>query len=165
MNKEQRFLIDMLKKAIEKVYQEKRPLFKFGEKDREGLEQAFVFRTGIYLSQLLCNTEYCVLDLDAEYTKNHGNPKKLESQGIRPDLILHQRNSHDKNKLVVEFKGWWSYNNKKDVHANIQKDIHKLTALTDLKNDYHYCIGVFVNLYEEKACCRYFVDGKEKYFL
>ena len=106
MNEEQTYLVEVLRNAINAVYQEERFLLRFAQGDREGLEQAFVFRTGIHLSNLLNGTPYAALDLDSEYNKNHGNSKTSRRfpNGFRPDLIIHMRDSNRANKLVVEFE-------------------------------------------------------------
>lgn len=155
MNEEQSKLIEILQKAISLVYQEDRPLFEFAGEDRDGLEQAFVFRVGVYLSRLLIDTDYKILDLDSEYNKKFGKPKTVNGHKVRPDLILHKRNSNEKNKLVVEFKGWWN--------TQVEDDISKLRELTSTTDEYHYLIGVFIKLGRTNAesLSRYFIDGNE----
>lgn len=155
MNEEQTYLVDLLKKAINAVYQEERFLLRFAQGDREGLEQAFVFRTGIYLSKLLIGTPYSALDLDSEYNKNHGNAKTSRRfpNGLRPDLIIHRRDSNEENKLIAEFKGWWN--------LDIDTDIKKLEDLTDSNDNYHYLIGMFVQVGRTEATFRYFINGME----
>jgi len=155
MNEEQTYLVNILRDAINLVYQEERFLLSFARGDREGLEQAFVFRTGIHLSNFLNGTAYDALDLDSEYNKNHGNAKTSRRfpNGVRPDLIIHQRDSNEENKLVAEFKGWWN--------NDIDTDIRKLEDLTDPNDNYHYLIGVFIQIDRTEANYRYFIDGRE----
>ena len=155
MNEEQAYLIEVLRNAINAVYQEERFLLRFTQGDREGLEQAFVFRTGIHLSNLLNGTPYASLDLDSEYNKNHGDAKTSRRfpNGLRPDLIIHRRDSNEENKLVAEFKGWWN--------NDIASDIQKLEDLTDPNDNYHYLIGVFVRIDRTEATYRYFINGVE----
>ena len=155
MNEEQTYLVEVLRNAINAVYQEERFLLRFAQGDREGLEQAFVFRTGIHLSNLLNGTPYAALDLDSEYNKNHGNSKTSRRfpNGFRPDLIIHMRDSNRANKLVVEFKGFWK--------INIWRDIRKLEDLTNPNDNYHYLIGVFVQIGRTEATLRYFINGAE----
>jgi hypothetical protein len=155
MNEEQVELITYLKNAINAVYQEERFLLRFAEGDREGLEQAFVFRIGIHLSNQLAGTSFELLDLDSEYNKNHGNAKTSRRfpNGLRPDLIIHKRDSNEENKLVVEFKGWWN--------NDIEKDIEKLEDLTDPNDNYNYLIGVFVQIGINQAAFRFFINGTE----
>jgi hypothetical protein len=155
MNEEQAYLIDVLRNAINAVYQEERFLLRFAQGDREGLEQAFVFRTGVHLSILLNGTPYAALDLDSEYNKNHGKAKTSRRfpHGLRPDLIIHRRDSNEENKLVAEFKGLWN--------NDIESDIQKLEDLTDPNDNYHYLIGVFVRINRTEATFRYFINGIE----
>jgi len=155
MSEEQAYLVDVLRNAINAVYQEERFLLRFAQGDREGLEQAFVFRAGIHLSNILEATPYAALDLDSEYNKNHGNAKTSRRfpNGLRPDLIIHRRDSNADNKLVAEFKGWWN--------NDIESDIQKLEDLTDSNDNYHYLIGVFVQIGRTEATFRYFINGAE----
>lgn len=159
MNEEQKYLVDILQNAVNLVYQEERFLLRFAQGDREGLEQAFVFRTGVHLSNLLNNTPYATSDLDSEYNKNHGNAKTSRrfQNGLRPDLIIHRRDSNEENKLVAEFKGWWN--------NDIDSDIWKLEDLTDPNDNYHYLIGVFVQIDRTEANYRYFINGQESLLL
>ena len=155
MNDEQKYLVTLLQSAISKVYNEDRFLLQFAIGDRTGLEQAFVFRTGIYLNRLLRDTPYFDLDLDSEYNKNHGNAKisKRFPYGLRPDLIIHRRDSNEENKLAIEFKGWWN--------KDIKDDLRKLEDLTSPDDNYRYVIGVFVRIGLKEADYRYFINGKE----
>lgn len=155
MNEEQTLLVSMLRDAIQAVYQEERFLLEFAQRERVGLEQAFVFRTGIHLSNILIDSPYEALDLDSEYNKNHGNvktSKRLEN-GLRPDLIIHRRDSHEKNMIVAEFKGWWN--------KDLKTDIIKLEDLTAPNDNYHYLIGVLVLIGNSKPTYRYFINGVE----
>lgn len=155
MNEEQEYLVGILQRAVNSVYQEERFLLRFAQGDKEGLEQAFVFRTGVHLSNLLNDTPYATLDLDSEYNKNHGNAKTSRRfpNGLRPDLIIHRRDSNEENKLVAEFKGWWN--------NDIDSDIRKLEDLTVQNDNYHYLIGVFVQIGRTEANYRYFINGQE----
>jgi len=155
MNEEQSYLVEVLRNAINAVYHEERFLLRFAQGDREGLEQAFVFRAGIHLSNMLEGTPYAALDLDSEYNKNHGNAKTSRRfpNGLRPDLIIHRRDSNAENKLVVEFKGWWN--------NDFDSDIQKLEDLTDPNDNYYYLIGVFVHIGRTEAAVRYFINGVE----
>lgn len=155
MNEEQNYLIETLQIAVSSVYEEERFLLRFSDGDREGLEQAFVFRTGIYLSQLINGSQYEALDLDSEYNKHHGGAKTSHRfpRGMRPDLIIHRRDSNEQNKLAVEFKGWWN--------NNLGTDIMKLEDLTNHADNYGYLIGILVILGREEANFRYFINGQE----
>lgn len=155
MDEEARNLVGLLQEAVRRVYAEERLLLQFEEEERVGLEQAFVFRTGVHLHELLKETEYEALDLDSEYNKNHGDLKNTPrfTEGIRPDLIIHQRDTHENNKMAVEFKGWWD--------NNVDRDIKKLEDLTTLDGDYRYLIGAFVQLDRDEANFKFFINGEE----
>jgi len=155
MNEEQTYLVHLLEEAIKRVYEEDRFLFDFSQGERTGLEQAYVFRTGIHLSNLLRGTSYETLDLDSEYNKCHGDIKRTKRfrNGLRPDLIIHRRDSNEENKLVAEFKGWWK--------NDMAKDIQKLEDLTNPNDNYHYLIGVLVQLGSKEPTFRYFANGIE----
>lgn len=156
MSDEQMKLIQLLKTSVSMVYQEKRSLLQYEDEKRGGLEQAFVFRTGVYLQQLISKTEeYSNLDLDSEYNKNQNGFKVSANHpnGIRPDLILHERNTHDNNKLAVEFKGWWTREDERE------KDYEKLKDLTC--DEYYYSIGVFVLIEKKRASFRFYSLGGE----
>ncbi|MBE2254776.1 MAG: hypothetical protein IAE65_01120 [Ignavibacteria bacterium] len=155
-NEEQKILFDHLKTAIEKVYSEKRMLFECEGKSRYGLEQAFVFRTGIYLYEILKNTEYCDLDLDSEYNKNFLKLKSSDKfpKGMKPDLILHERNTNNKNMIVVEFKGSWN--------GNYARDREKLIELTKSDSQYRYTMGVLVKIFDKKCKYEIYINGNKE---
>ncbi|MCG2589524.1 hypothetical protein [Rhodohalobacter sulfatireducens] len=156
MSEEQMELFQLLETAVNKVYQEERPLLQYEDEGRIGLEQAFVFRTGIYLQQLILDTEYANLDVDSEYNKNHNGFKVTANhpKGIRPDLLLHERNTHTNNKLAVEFKGVWT------SKAEWKKDTEKLKDITC--DEYDYTLGVFVLIGNEDARNQIFFLMEEK---
>lgn len=155
MNTEQEYLVELLQNAIKAVYDEERFLLSYSEGDRKGMEQAFVFRTGIHLNTLLNGTIYSKLDLDSEYNRNQNALKTTarSTDGTRPDLIIHQRTSNEENKLIAEFKGWWN--------NDIVTDIQKLEDFTNPNDEYHYLIGVLVQIGKTKATFRYFINGAE----
>ena len=155
MNEEQTYLVNLLEQAIKRVYEEDRFLFDFSQGEKAGMEQAFVFRTGLYLSCLLRGTLYETLDLDSEYNKCHGDIKRTKRfrNGLRPDFIIHRRDSNEENKLVAEFKGWWN--------NDVKNDFDKLEDLTDPNDNYHYLIGVLVRIDRTEATFRYFINGVE----
>jgi len=155
MNEEQLELLEYLERAIHEVYNEQQTLFENHGKSVKGLEQAFVFQVGVHLSRILVDTKYATLDLDSEYNKRDGDTKVTTNfgQGIRPDLLLHVRNSDRENKMAIEFKGWW---NKK-----VEKDHLKLCDLTNSNGQYKYLLGVFVHVGKINAEYRYFINGVE----
>ena len=144
-------LKDLLKGSVDKVYEETPSLF-----THKGIEQAIVFRVGVYLQEALKESSFSNLQLDSEYNKSLDRPKRTPNykDGIRPDLLIHQRGDHSNNKLAVEFKGWWN-----DDHGD---DISKLKDLTSPEYDYKYSLGIFVDLQPSKAIYRFFQHGKEE---
>ena len=134
-----KILIDILKESVERFYVSDSILAKTG-----GMEQACVFRIGLYLHEIIkTNPQFQNLDLDCEYNKNQRGTKRLDGVTVRPDLIIHQRNlnngiANDSNTLIVEFKGWWSH--------DTSKDIDKLRKFTGLDEGYIYKLGIFVKL-------------------
>lgn len=143
-------LIEMLKKAIEKVYEEKPKLFEFKGEELEGLEQAFTFRVGIYFHELLKAEDISDLYLDMEYTKEKNNSKTGgDGEIVRPDMVLHERHSHNRNLMLIEFKGWW----------NTSDDSEKLKMFTNPKEKYKYKLGVFVKIGTESSEYDYYRDG------
>lgn len=141
-------------------------LKQFYEKDKilveqKGMEQACVFRIGLYLNeQLKRNPELNCLNLDCEYNKSNFGAKITPrfKKGARPDLIIHERNlepniSNDNNIFIIEFKGWWN--------NTTERDIQKLEDFTDPVKGYHYRLGVFIVLTKnfEDVKFQYFKDG------
>lgn len=144
----------ILQAAVNQVYNEDRFILKYKMESMKGLEQAFAFRVGLYLQEKLKNTPFESLDLDAEYNKSLGASKMLEEfpKGIRPDLILHQRGTHEKNILAIEFKGHWNQLK--------EKDIRKLIGLTSTNGDYKYTLGALVIINKDSADYTYYNDGE-----
>jgi len=122
--------------------------------NRGGMEQAVSFRFGIYLlgqcQQIDWLRDY---DFDMEYNKNGNEPKRTPRRpdGVRPDLIVHTRNSNQSNILVVEIKGWWN----KEIR-NV--DIEKLEDFTNQQGEYGYGLGVFLDLLREGCVPHYIKD-------
>ena len=103
-----------------------------------------VLSFGIYLNELLKDTEYSKYDLDFEYNKNHSNPKKTVNfpKGTYPDMILHKRGSNEFNILIIEFKAWWGSDN--------SKDLLKLRDFTDVDGVYKYTLGLSIVFGEDE---------------
>lgn len=155
MNEEHKYLVRLLKQVVNKIYKEKRFLLYYSKGDRIELEQTFAFRAGVHFNNKIKRTKYKNLDLDSEYNKNQGNIKDTKHfpNGVRLDLLLHQRNSKNKNKMVAEFKGWWN--------NEIKNDIKKLKDLSNFSDKYRYRLGALVIIKDNKANYRYFIRGVE----
>lgn len=117
-----------------------------------GNEQSIVFRLGLYLNQLLEKKGFLQhgLSLDSEYNKYEADPKRLGTNLIRPDLLLHKRMNQKENLLAIECKR----NQSNDSH-----DLQKLKQLT-LDSNYKYLLGCYINFANTKPEFTYFVDGK-----
>lgn len=130
---------------------------------RKGMEQACVFRIGLYINNLLIqDSNLKNLNLDCEYNKCNFGTKSTPRfpKGARPDLIIHERSldpevSNGNNIFIIEFKGWW---NKATKH-----DVEKLEDFTDPDKGYHYQLGALVILTKDhkQVSIRYFKNGQE----
>ena len=153
---------DRLKKilniSLKKFYEQDKLLI-----ERKGMEQACVFRIGLYINELLKQDElFKHLNFDCEYNKNNYGAKSTPRfpKGTRPDLIIHERNlnpniSNDNNTFIMEFKGWWN--------KATQRDIEKLEDFTNPYMGYHYKLGALVILTKNhnQVTIRYFKNGQE----
>jgi hypothetical protein len=140
-------LVDAFKASVEQVYAEAPSL-----PQQSGLEQAIVFRVGVYFSRWLFSSEkYNTAHLDCEYNKSRDRQKITPNfeNGIRPDMILHTRKNTENNILCIEFKGWWQTGHKKD-----RQKLRDLTRIGD--PNFSYRLGLFVNLQRESAKITYF---------
>lgn len=128
-------LISYLYDAVDLAYNENRSLFQM-----TGIERSMVFRIGCHLNALMKKHNFNHLDLDSEYNKNKGQLKTTKNlpKGIRPDLLIHKRDTNDANMLAIEFKGHWNKDRK--------NDIQKLKDLTSKQDGYNYLLGVLVEL-------------------
>ncbi len=84
----------------------------------------------------------------------HGENKKIlpsRLKGIRPDIILHERENDENNILAIEFK--------KFETTNFESDYEKLKELTNPNGDYKYKLGVFIQLKLLRHEMIYFING------
>ncbi len=118
-----------------------------------GLERSVLFRFGLYLHELIKQTEWAGLNLDIEYNKNGMEPKRIPRRkfGVQPDLILHKRDENNDNILIIEFKGWWNDADRKD-------DIVKLEDFIHQQGEYKYGLGAFIELNKDKPGIEFFCD-------
>ncbi len=75
-------------------------------------------------------------DIDCEYNRDLGKEKYLENKLIRPDIIIHKRNTNE-NLLAIEVK--------KADNAEIECDRIKLKKLTT-DEKFKYAFGALVIL-------------------
>ncbi|WP_297453106.1 hypothetical protein [Persephonella sp.] len=146
-------LIELVKKALDKVYQEQKYLI-----ENRVHERSIVFWFGIYFYELLKNSEFKGYDLDFEYNRNFDDVKRTEHSvnGTYPDIILHKRGSNEYNLLAIEFKTWWS--DKKQF----KDDIRKLKDFINPNGKYRYKLALFVILGKDKPNIEY-IDGNNEY--
>ena len=150
-------LKELLKFSLNRFYKQDKLLVK-----RKGMEQACVFRIGLYINDLLKNDEHLkFFDLDCEYNKNNYGLKVTPRfpKGSRPDWIIHKRNldltfSNKNNIFIIEFKGWWN--------KTIERDIEKLEDFTSPYIGYHYQLGAFVKLNIDDYEIRFYKEGREE---
>ena len=103
-------------------------------------EQCIVFRFSLYLYEILRDSErFSGLNLDIEYNKNLGGAKIIPDcdNGVRPDLLLHERGNNNKNTLVVEFK-------KGDSQEVLNDDEKKIKAFMSPQGEYKYKYGATI---------------------
>ena len=164
-------LHEIVKKALVKLYEMDYSLI-----ERHVNEPALVFRFGIYFNEFVRNSRYfggfTYLSVDAEYNRNStvdpeynfrpgkAKDKKIEgvTRGVYPDLILHKRESNDCNYLILEFKGGWNR-----VEGQRNNDNHKLEQFTKqdtvAPRNYHYGLGGFIDLHNDRSEICYFKNG------
>ena len=133
-------------KALERFYERDQYLI-----ENKAHERSCVFRIAHYLNNMLeanpavkkwgVDVEYNRLPLTAS-TTNGRNKKSLRI--VRPDLIVHIRDTNKYNLLVAEFKCSWNRFTKKQI----EKDINTLNGLVN--GDCEYKRGVLIKLTDDK---------------
>jgi hypothetical protein len=105
-------------------------------------EECINHRLALYLEQVLRKKN--LLDgccVDIEYDKYQADKKKMANgQHIRPDIIVHERKSANKNNLIV-------IEAKKGNSS--EHDKSKVTYLVDNSN-YRYSVGALVSYFPEE---------------
>ena len=135
--------------AIEKVYRFDNSLI-----NRLVHERSIAFRFGLYFFDTIAQTSFGTdeeLTIDFDYNRNQYSVKDMigfnQKHGVFPDIILHHRGFNDKNIVVIELKGQLT---------DKGRDDEKLIGFThQLKNDYHYGLGVFIRLGNSLNDCEY----------
>jgi type I restriction enzyme S subunit len=149
-NQEITELKELLNKALERLYKNDKSLIKRGANER-----AITSRFARYVEDLVKISSFKSLDVDVEYNRNGNEPKRTNSspQGTYPDVLLHKREFNDNNKLVVEFKCYWS-------QVDDVADRKKLIDFTSSSDRYQYRLGAFVYLQLKDFKVTYFVNGR-----
>ena len=134
-------LIDVFQKAKNEFLEKEKTIIK-----NDTNERTLTQRLAFYLElQLRKNIKYENYSVDCEYNRKEKDIKRLkfgkntDKKEIYPDIIVHQRKIKN-NLIAIEMKKTTSRNTDKI------KDIEKLEALTDRKNDYHYTLGIYFEL-------------------
>lgn len=110
-------------------------------------ERGIVFRFGLYFDEI-AKIEFPLLNVDTEYNRDISDVKRLKTMpnGVLPDLILHERGTHDNNFLVLEFKSWW--NTEQD------NDKCKIESLCNQNGKYKYKYGATILLSKTRECVK-----------
>ena len=145
-------LKELLNKALEMLYKNDMSLIK-----RSTNERTITSRFARYFEDLVKTSSFKDLDVDVEYNRNGTEPKRTNSSpnGTFPDVLLHRRKSNNENKLVIEFKCYWS-------QVDDVADKRKLIDFTSVNDRYKYRLGAFVMLEEtfDDVITQYFENGE-----
>ncbi|MFZ7972345.1 hypothetical protein ACO1GZ_02795 [Fusobacterium watanabei] len=150
-------LIDVFQKAKNEFLEKEKTIIK-----NDTNERTLTQRLAFYLElQLRKNIKYENYSVDCEYNRKEKDIKRLkfgkntDKKEIYPDIIVHQRKIKN-NLIAIEMKKTTSRNTDKI------KDIEKLEALTDRKNDYHYTLGIYfeLDITDNNNIINFFVDGE-----
>lgn len=96
-------------------------------------ERSATHRVACYLQQYFPDWH-----VDCEYNRKHGETKKLHGKIIRPDIVVHKRNSAERNLVCIEVK------KSGDPISEINKDRKKLRGLTLIPGEYNYQYGLLM---------------------
>ena len=150
-------LIDIFEKAKNEFLEKEKAIIK-----NDTNERTLTQRLAFYLElQLRKNIKYENYSVDCEYNRKEEDIKRLkcgkntDKKEIYPDIIVYQRKIKN-NLIAIEMKKTTSRNTDKI------KDIEKLEALTDRKNDYHYTLGIYfeLDITDNNNIINFFVDGE-----
>lgn len=107
-------------------------------------ERSIVFRFGLYLYEIIKNSNFSDFDIDVEYNRNGYDAKRIPSRqhGSYPDLIMHCRTSNELNLLVLEFKTEWS-------NESQEEDERKIRDFLDKSGVYKFRYGATILIGED----------------
>lgn len=118
--------------------------------DLKVYEPAISHRIAFYLER---DSFQAGFHIDCEYNKHLvSNKPGSGNNSIRPDIVVHTRNTDINNKIAIEIK-----KNKTDDY-----DDDKLKFLTAQDEIYAYKLGVFIYFPNYEPKYKWFVDGKEE---
>lgn len=128
-------IVARLARGFATLFDRDRELFDLG---LEGVnEQTLTFRLGMYLQ-----AEFPDHHVDCEYNRYIDGTKGCEKTGIpwmKPDVIVHRRQSPDANLFCLEAKKDYLWDNERFGYASI---VPKLVALTRDDGKYRYPLGL-----------------------
>ncbi|MFQ6777739.1 MAG: hypothetical protein ACLRFI_00360 [Alphaproteobacteria bacterium] len=155
-----------LKRAVEQFYaQDKNAL------ELQGMERSYVFRIAFYLQTFLnTDSRFNNVVVDCEYSKrinpdgtiSHKTAPDAENQisNIAVDLLVHTRNSHENNLLIVEFKGWWNLKSEDWENDHTRLMFYTKHPLSETEHHLGYKLGVFVRLGAKRPCFTKYKTGR-----
>jgi hypothetical protein len=133
MNSER--LVGLIAGGFHALFEWDAQLFDLGT---EGVnEQTITFRLGIYF-----HTLFEGYHVDCEYNRIWDEPKaclRAEKQSMKPDIIIHRRNSDRSNLFCLEAKKNYLWDDKKVGFSDMEK---KLVGLTHPDDRYRYILGL-----------------------
>ena len=150
MSIEEQHIITVVKKAICDVYQTENNLisyYAYNRKDNSRKwslnEEAVMFRFGYHLQKQIEKVsayQELVVDCNCAFDGEHcfKVPGYNKTERVKPDVIIHKRNTEDSNLLVIEMK----------MHdassSSLSRDRKKLIGLTNRENIQHFEIGLLI---------------------
>lgn len=96
--------------------------------------------------------------VDVEYNRDKDQKKELDNKAVRPDIIVHIRNTNN-NLLVIEIK-------KSNNLNQVDSDRKRLLRFTSHEGRYKYLFGVLVTFYvaeeyQKPPLIQLFQDGAQ----
>lgn len=134
--------------ALDKLYKKDLSLIR-----RKADERSIVFRFGLYFYKEILKSKFSIYDLDSEYNKDGIDPKRVKYEdgtrhSVRPDILLHKREKHSGNLLVLEFKK--SKGCKRKDASSQRYDIKKIKALINPSGRFRYKYGATVLITQDR---------------
>jgi hypothetical protein len=97
--------------------------------------------------------------VDVEYNRDKDQVKMLDEERVRPDIVIHIRNT-DNNLLVIEVK-------KSNNLEGVESDVKRLKRFTSPEGKYKYQFGLLAvfnvgNEYQKSPILEYYEKGEKK---
>ncbi|MEE0138004.1 hypothetical protein [Fusobacterium ulcerans] len=142
-------LKEIMEIALRKLYEKDRELI-----DRILHENAINHKLAIYLEEAINLQKEWIstYSIDVEYNKDGNNAKKLNGdKEFRPDIILHERNSNERNILLIEAK----------KEKLIDKDKNTLKECLKAPFNYRFSVGIEYENPNQKESFICYIQTKE----